>query len=224
MVSWNSSGHCLRSNIPEPDVLDGDQWRFPVERIENTAPKGFGANHNQAFARCDTDWFLVLNPDIRLDDDVLTRLIEHASPESGLLTPRIFEPGKSSPEPHRNLITPFEIIGRKKKNYQPPTSPRWIPGLFMLYRSTAYADVEGFDEKKFFMYGEDFDICARLILEGWRLDAIESISAFHDARRASHASGRHFYWHLTSLFKIWTSFAFWKYRRAIRRNAAFNRS
>ena len=53
----------LTLNIPEPDLLAGRTWGFEIERIENTAPKGFGANHNQAFARCTSPWFLVLNPD-----------------------------------------------------------------------------------------------------------------------------------------------------------------
>ena len=49
----------LTINIPEPDVLEGSRWGFEVERIENAAPKGFGANHNQAFARCATPWFQI---------------------------------------------------------------------------------------------------------------------------------------------------------------------
>src|ERR1700740_3267238 len=61
----------LTINIPEPDLLTGRTWGFEIERIENAAPRGFGANHNQAFARCTTPWFLVLNPDIRFDSDVL---------------------------------------------------------------------------------------------------------------------------------------------------------
>ncbi|MDB5877553.1 MAG: glycosyl transferase family protein, partial [Variovorax sp.] len=84
----------LTINIPEADaVADLTGLRFKVERIENTRPKGFGANHNQAFGRCATPWFLVLNPDIRLDSDVLTPLMSQALPKSGLLTPRIMEPG-----------------------------------------------------------------------------------------------------------------------------------
>jgi hypothetical protein len=110
----------LTLNIPEPDLLAGRHWGFEVERIENASPKGFGANHNQAFERCRSDWFLVLNPDIRLDSDVLTPLLAQAAPDAGLLTPRILEPGKAGPEPHRALLTPLEIVGRKKPGYVPP--------------------------------------------------------------------------------------------------------
>jgi GT2 family glycosyltransferase len=202
----------LTLNIPEPDLLAGLEWGFAIERIENASPKGFGANHNQAFERCDTPWFLVLNPDIRFDGDVLTPLVAQAAPDAGLLTPRILEPGKSTPEQHRAIITPLEILTRRRPGYARPAVPAWIPGLFMLFRSDAYRQVGGFDER-FFMYGEDFDICARTRLAGWKLQVAEDLTVLHDARRASRTSLRHLYWHVTSLLKVWVSGAFWRYRR-----------
>jgi hypothetical protein len=204
----------LTLNIPEPDLLADAAWRFEVLRIENPEPKGFGANHNQAFARCESAWFLVLNPDIRLDSDVLTPLLAQAAADSGLLAPRILEPGKPTPEQHRRIITPLEIVTRRRPGYGLPAVPEWIPGLFMLFRSEAYRRIGGFDER-FFMYGEDFDICARLRLAGWRLQIAESLRARHDAQRASHRSKRHLYWHLTSLLKVWSSAAFWRYRQLV---------
>ncbi|KQU86879.1 glycosyl transferase [Variovorax sp. Root318D1] len=203
----------LTINIPEPDLLDGRKWGFAVERIENASPKGFGANHNQAFERCDTPWFLVLNPDIRFDNDVLAPLVAQAAPDAGLLTPRILEPDKSTPEQHRAIITPLEILTRRKPGYVRPAVPDWIPGLFMLFRSAAYREIGGFDER-FFMYGEDFDICARTQLAGWKLQVGEDLLARHEAQRASRSSKKHLYWHVTSLLKVWSSAVFWRYLRA----------
>lgn len=205
----------LTINTPEADVLGGATFRFPIERIENSVPKGFGANHNQAFRHCSTPWFLVLNPDIRFDRDVLAPLIAQAAPDSGLLTPRILEPGKTEPEQHRNIITPLEILTRRRPDYVRPTVPAWIPGLFMLFRTEAYTAVSGFDER-FFMYGEDFDICARTRLAGWRLQVGEDLLALHDARRASHGSSQHLWWHVGSLLRVWTSRTFW---RSLRQSA-----
>ncbi|RYZ03737.1 MAG: glycosyltransferase family 2 protein [Comamonadaceae bacterium] len=206
----------LTCNIPEPALPEGAAHGLPVERIDNPTPMGFGANHNQAFGRCATPWFLVLNPDIRLDADVLGPMLAAADPASGLLTPRIQEPGKPALEPHRALITPFEILARRRPGYAAPAVPHWIPGLFMLFRASAYAQVGGFDER-FFMYGEDFDLCARLQLAGWRLQVAESLVAVHDARRASHASGQHLRWHLGSLVRVWLSPVFWRFRRSLLR-------
>jgi len=202
----------LTINVPEPDVLAGVKFGIEIERIVNDEPMGFGANHNQAFSHCASEWFLVLNPDIRFDEDVLAPLIAQSRTDSGLLAPRILEPGKQTPEQHRAIITPLEIVSRKKPGYAIPDTPAWIPGLFMLFRSAAYRRIGGFDER-FFMYGEDFDICARLQLDGWKLQIAEDLQARHDAQRASHSSKRHLYWHLTSLLKVWSSAAFWRYRR-----------
>lgn len=204
----------LTANIPESDLLAGLSWSFALERIGNAAPRGFGANHNAAFAHCETEWFLVLNPDMRFDGDVLIPLIAQARPDVGLLTPRILEPGKRVPENHRALITPLEILTRQRKSYVQPLTPAWIPGLFMLFRASAYAQINGFNER-FFMYGEDFDICARLRLTGWNLQIGEDLQARHEAQRASHSSYKHLYWHLSSLLKVWASGTFWRYRRRI---------
>jgi len=202
----------LTLNIPEADLLAGRAWGFAIERIENPSPKGFGANHNQAFQHCQTPWFLVLNPDIRLDGDVLAPLIAQAAPDAGLLTPRILEPGQSTPEQHRAVITPLEILSRRKPGYARPAVPAWIPGLFMLFRSDAYRQIGGFDER-FFMYGEDFDICARTQLAGWKLQVGEDLLARHEAQRGSRSSKKHLYWHVTSLLKVWSSAVFWRYLR-----------
>ena len=197
-------------NIPEPDMLEDISASFPIERIVNPAPKGFGANHNQAFRSSQEPWFLVLNPDMHFNEDVITPLLASSLPGSAILVPRILEPGKQSPEQHRSLITPLEIITRRWTRYSCPASPTWVPGLFMLFRSKAYAELSGFDEK-FFMYGEDFDICARAALSGWQLQVGEDLLAVHDARRASHARLKHLYWHISSLLKIWTSRVFWRH-------------
>ena len=199
----------LTINVPEPDLMAGLRFRYPIERIENSVPKGFGANHNQAFKHCETDWFLVLNPDIRFDADVLSPLVAQAAPDAGLLAPRILEPGKNTPEQHRRVITPLEILTRRRPGYPIPAVPDWIPGLFMMFRSSVYRQIGGFDER-YFMYGEDFDICARTRLAGWRLQIVEDLLTHHEAQRASRTSRRHLWWHVTSLLKVWGSGVFWR--------------
>ncbi|MDM0045162.1 galactosyltransferase-related protein [Variovorax dokdonensis] len=206
----------LTHNLPEADLLAGREWSFALDRVHNSVRQGFGANHNEAFKRCQTEWYLVLNPDIRLDSDVIAPLVALADTDAGLLAPRIMEPGKTEPEQHRRIITPLEILTRRKPGYPIPDKPDWIPGLFMLFRSEAYRQIEGFDAKRYFMYGEDFDICARLRLAGWQIQIGEALRARHEAQRASRRSGRHLWWHVTSLGKVWTSGPFWGVRRIVR--------
>jgi N-acetylglucosaminyl-diphospho-decaprenol L-rhamnosyltransferase len=208
----------LTVNIPESKMLPEEGWRFRVQRIVNARPQGFGANHNAAFKHCRSQWFLVLNPDIRFDHDVLQPLLSEARPDSGILTPRIIEPGSrhTGPEPHRSLLTPYEILTRSRFSRSSPKAPAWIPGMFMLLRAKAFRQVHGFDGR-FFMYGEDFDLCARLALSGWRIQVAEELQITHNARRASRVNWRHLNWHIASLLKVWGSKSFWAYRTLLRR-------
>ena len=203
----------LTHNLPEPDLLAGRHFGFGLQRLHNSVPMGFGANNNQAFKHCDSEWFLVLNPDIRFDDEVVAHLIEQAAPRAGLLAPRILEPGKTEPEQHRRIITPLEILTRRRPGYSIPGEPDWIPGLFMLFRSEAFREIGGFDDRRYFMYGEDFDICARLRLARWQLQIGEELRVRHEAQRASRTSWRHLWWHVTSLLKVWSSGPFWRLKR-----------
>jgi N-acetylglucosaminyl-diphospho-decaprenol L-rhamnosyltransferase len=203
----------LTVNAPE-EIAFRSSWQLPIERVQNAEPKGFGANHNAAFARCDTSWFLILNPDIRIDSDIFPSLLAKASERTGLLTPRIQEPGSNGPEPYRALLTPLELARRRRAGHRPPARPAWVAGMFMLLRRRAFAEIGGFDER-YFMYCEDADLCARLRLADWQLWAEPSVSVLHLAQRASRAQLRPFAWHLSSLLKLWTSPVFWRYRQLL---------
>lgn len=208
----------LTVNIPEATDVPA-HWDLPLDIVRNAEPRGFGANHNAAFARCDSAWFLVLNPDIRLDDNVIATLLARAKQQTGLITPRIQEPGKSEPEPYRDLLTPLELFRRRSPSHRPPQQPVWVAGMFMQLRREAFAQIGGFDER-FFMYCEDFDLCARLRLGGWDLQVEEDLSVLHDARRASNSSFKPLLWHLASFARVWTSPAFWRYVALMRRDRA----
>lgn len=199
----------LTLNVPERVRIDED-LSFPVDVVHNARPRGFGANHNTAFARTTTPWFLVMNPDLRIDADVIGPLLARADDDAGLMAPRVLEPGRTEPEPYRTLVTPVELIRRRQQGYKPPEIPSWIAGMFMLVRTQAYRQVRGFDER-FFMYCEDVDLSVRLQLAGWRLLVATDLLVHHEAQRDSHSSLRAMRWHYTSFVKLWTSVAFWKY-------------
>jgi N-acetylglucosaminyl-diphospho-decaprenol L-rhamnosyltransferase len=205
----------LTINIPEPRGLEELNVGFPVRRIVNRMPMGFGANHNQAFGHSQSEWFLALNPDVRLADNVLEPLLALAKADTGIMAPRILEPGKLEPEAHRAMLTPWEFLMRRSAHYASPEAPAWIPGIFMLFRAAAFAEVAGFDPR-FYMYCEDCDICARVRLAGWKIAIAPDLRAFHDARRAAHWDAAHLRWFIASLARMWLSSAFWRYRKLLR--------
>jgi N-acetylglucosaminyl-diphospho-decaprenol L-rhamnosyltransferase len=202
-------------NVPEEVInAESSSISIPVRCIHNQQPKGFGANHNAAFRLCRTPWFLVLNPDIRIDCDVLTPMLAAAVPTAALIAPRIREPGRQLAEPFRDLLTPLELWRKRQPNHKAPLEPAWVAGMFMLVRRDAYEHIGGFDER-FFMYCEDFDLCARLRLSQWQLQITPQVEVLHEAQRASNSSLRPLLWHISSLARVWLSATFWRYRRLL---------
>lgn len=213
----------------------------PLEILvrRNAKPQGFGANHDQAFVDCDTPWFAILNPDLRIPDSAcFAHLIKaaEAQPDMALVAPKIVNSRGDPEDALRSNLTPTSILRRRLRRTDPAPeadvparlgSPfYWLAGMFMLVRSDAFRAVGGFDQR-YFLYCEDYDLCARLFLAGYALQPCPSVSVIHDAQRDSHRSGRHLRLHLSSLFKAWTSAAYWgvcrhEWRRATGRTAQAN--
>lgn len=191
--------------------------------VRNERPLGFGANHNRAFAQCDTPWFAILNPDLRFTQpDCFARLLAAAGehPGSALLAPTIVNSNGTLEDAVRGNLTPLSVLRRRRLastrlESHDATRPRpgkpfyWLAGMFLVARASAFAQVGGFDER-FFLYCEDYDLSARLFNAGHSLVQVPTARALHDAQRDSRRSWRHLRLHVTSLAKVWASAAFWR--------------
>jgi len=204
-------------NVPQAEVLRADGAPFEVITLCNDRALGFGANHNRAFRHCNTDWFTVLNPDLRLSDDALGLLLAACEPQDGLVAPLILNVDGTAADAARRVPTPMQVIARRLGRQRPGTDPDfdWLAGMCLLLNSEAFRSLGGFDER-YFMYCEDTDLCLRMQLAGWHLRHVTGARLVHDARRDSHRSLRHLGWHLASLIRLWTSPVFRTYMR--RRN------
>jgi len=205
----------LTQNLPEIPPVTRRARSPRVEVIRNRVPLGFGMNHNAAFRKCDTEYFAVVNPDIALMGNPFPALLSALRAGAGVAAPAVLEPDGRLADTARRMITPAELIRRRMPHYTPPEAPRWFAGMFLLFRSDAFEAVGGFDEG-FFMYCEDFDICARLRLAGWPLAFVPQVQVVHAAQQLSHRSLRHFRWHISSLSRMWASANFWRYRQLVR--------
>lgn len=204
-------------NMPEPDLQLPRDISFDVITVRNDRPLGFGANHNQAFRRCETEWFAILNPDLIFTTDCLAELVRTARSQDGLVAPLVFDTDGEIADSARLIPTPLSIL-RRRLDVRARKQERefdWLAGMFLLVRREAFASVGGFDER-YFMYCEDVDLCLRLQLAGWRIKQIEHAHVVHGAQRASRRQARHLIWHLKSMALLWTSSAFWDYLRRSR--------
>jgi N-acetylglucosaminyl-diphospho-decaprenol L-rhamnosyltransferase len=200
----------LTINIPEDESSLNGFADLPISIIRNKVPKGFGANHNAAFAQNSGDIFVIVNPDIRLENfrlDFLTTVFD--APEVGACAPVVRSSSGSIEDSARRFPTIASLFrraisGRRGADYtwsNFPISVEWTAGMFVAYRPAAFTEVGGFDER-FFMYYEDADICRRLAKHRWSTVLQPRTSVIHDAQRASRHSRQHMKWHLQSVFRF----------------------
>ena len=180
-----------------------------IKVIQNSRPKGFGANHNAAFREAATEYFCVVNPDVRLKMDPFPALLEALTDRDvGVAAPLVKSPSGTLEDSARRFPTvtrlAAKLFGRSPRlDYETASariSPDWVAGMFMLFRSDTYRSMNGFDER-YFLYYEDVDLCARLRLSGAKVIVEPAADVVHDARRASHGNLRHASWHARSILR-----------------------
>lgn len=184
----------LTINVPEPLDLPSQTYPFGLRVIRNDHAKGFGANHNAAFAVAAGQFFAVLNPDVRLIDDPFPSLVEAAAASGvGVAAPLVLSTAGTLEDSARRFPTPMTIarkllIGSHEPDYPidgQRISPDWVAGMFMLFRRDSFAAVNGFDQR-YFLYYEDVDLCWRLRRAGLVAVVVTAARVIHDARRDSH--------------------------------------
>lgn len=200
----------LTENIPDPTPLATETLSCPVERIANNQVKGFGANHNAAFKHCQTPYFCVVNPDIRLPADPFAALLlALADPRVAVAGPLVQSPAGGIEDSARRFPTAESLlkkifVEKKQPDYpttQGPLKGDWLAGMFMLFRSDAYRSIGGFDEA-YFLYYEDVDLCRRLHAADRTVLYVPAAEVVHDAQRASRRDPRLALQHLKSALRF----------------------
>jgi GT2 family glycosyltransferase len=199
----------LVDNSPTNELKD--IWLDPrIEYIHNPENPGFGAAHNIAIKKAfkdNTDYHLVLNPDIYFEGPVLEQIVRYMDQHSriGNLMPKVTYPDGSNQYLCKLLPTPYDWIGRRfnpfkslvdKRNrtfelqfsgYDKIMEVPYLSGCFMFLRLSALKEIGLFDEN-IFMYGEEVDLCRRLIHNGYETIYYPEASVVHHFQKGSHKS------------------------------------
>jgi GT2 family glycosyltransferase len=189
---------------------------------------GFGAGHNIAIRKLlgESDYHLVVNPDVRFGPEVIEALYQfmQRNPDVGLVMPRVLYPGgeeqglcKLLPTPSDLLIRRFggplgrSIFRAKMDRYLlhgvDLTTPRVVPalsGCCMLVRTSLFQKVGLFDER-YFLYMEDVDLCRR-IGEISKTMYFPDVAVYHEYQKGSYHN-----WLLTKhhIRSAWKYFSKW---------------
>ncbi|MGH9372437.1 MAG: glycosyltransferase [Vicinamibacterales bacterium] len=181
-------------NVHDPEPLVTEGLSFPIEVTRNMERKGFGSNHNAAFRRCQTPFFCVANPDIRLSADPFPALIQAlAGLDAGVAGPLVRNPTGGIEDSARRFPTAARLLRKAVLGSSGPDYPvdqgvqqvDCVAGMFMLFPRSVFQQLSGFDPA-YFLYYEDIDLCGRLNLVGRRCVYVPAVEVCHDARRDSH--------------------------------------
>ena len=199
-------------NVPEDESLYHGH-PFPMRIIRNIVPKGFGGNHNAAFSETDCNFFAVVNPDIRIQSlDFQELLSPFENQNVAAVAPIVLSNFGEIEDSARRFPTLLRfakrVLLRKRgldyrlENY--PYSVDWVAGMFVVFRSDAYRRVQGFDDRRFFMYLEDADICRRFHQSNLKVLVNPHVNVTHNAQRASRRNFKHMRWHAVSALRYLT--------------------
>jgi len=204
----------LTLNIPEDRGLYEDFTDLSILVVENEQPQGFGANHNAAFHKSRGEVFMVVNPDIRAPGLDLSHLTSIARmPDVGACAPLVLGVNGNVEDSARKFPTIGRLLARvllrrRVADYDMsgnnPVAVDWVAGMFVAFSRESFQKIGGFDDRRFFMYLEDADICDRINKKGAQVLVIPNVQVVHVAQRASRRNLKHFRWHLVSAVRFLT--------------------
>ena len=150
-----------------------------VQLGEAPKPLGYGKGNNYGFRYATGDFILVINPDNRLEENGLARLVQELrdNPDIGIISPKLVFPDGTVRDSFRRFPRFSDsfirrtflrrFFGKRIEEYSSyerdpkgPLDVDWVAGACFLLHRDLYAELEGFD-RRFYLFFEDIDLCRR---------------------------------------------------------------
>ena len=151
---------------------------------------GFGTANNFGVRRSTGEYVLFLNPDARVNAEALEHCLRRLKEEAdiGIISPKlVLASGEMDLACRRAVPTVWDGVTRSTGLSRMFPHVKWcagynltylpddetyavgaVNGAFMMMRSSLFKRIGAFDER-FFMYGEDLDLCLRCSKEGFKV-------------------------------------------------------
>ncbi|MDP4092253.1 MAG: glycosyltransferase family 2 protein [Bacillota bacterium] len=175
-----------------------------IRIIENKKNVGFGAGHNTVIDLLDSNYHIIINPDISVIDSAIEDMFKYCenNVDIGLLSPLIKYPDgeiqylcKHNPT-FIDLFIRLVLPGlfKKRQNYFTMRETgynkifeiEYATGCFMFFRTEVFKKIKGFDEN-IFLYLEDADITRR-VNQVSKSIFYTNAAVIHEWQRGAHKS------------------------------------
>jgi GT2 family glycosyltransferase len=174
-----------------------EKYKGRIQVVLNAENRGFAAGQNQAIHLAKGEWIFALNPDVRLEPNFLSLLLQEKNldPKIGTICGKLLRANSDLlPTLDRRIdsagiyFTPtFRHLDRgsdlpDSPEYDEPAYVFGATAAAALYSKALIEDVsvdgEFFDED-FFLYREDADVSWRAQLQGWRCLYLPQAVGYH---------------------------------------------
>ncbi|HSW62589.1 MAG TPA: hypothetical protein VLH56_04640 [Dissulfurispiraceae bacterium] len=199
--------------------------------LEGQGNVRFGAGHNLAFQQADSEFHLVLNPDVTLAVDALQQCLSFFAghPECGLISPHSVNPAgerlylckrfpslfvlalrgfapESGKKYFNGLMSTYEMrdVIRDEVFWDPPV----VSGCYMFFRTDVLKKLGGFDSR-FFLYFEDSDLSLQAAGIS-RIAYVPTVSIIHRGGFAAKKGWLHIYMFIKSAYLFYQKYG-WKF-------------
>ncbi len=173
----------LCDNSPEDITAEKLQWAFPgITVLPQKGNIGFGRANNAVLPYLQSQYHLMMNPDVTFPPDLLPRMVQYMNqhPNIAILTPRVLnEDGTEQYLPKKRISVHYllggllENKGRLFRHWREeytladmeistPVPVEFATGCFLLIRTSVFRELNGFDPR-FFLYQEDSDLSRRVL-------------------------------------------------------------
>jgi GT2 family glycosyltransferase len=175
-----------------------------VVYVENPGNAGFSRPMNQALRAANGRYVLLLNPDTRVIDDAIQKLVQFLedNPRVGIAGPKVLNPDGTLQKPcRRSEARPWDVFtyflgladrfphDKRFSGYymgfideNTTHEVHGVSGSCMLIRKDVIDQIGSFDED-YFAYQEDADYCLRARQAGWKI-------FYYPEARITHFGGR----------------------------------
>jgi len=204
LVRQITASECVQRGAVEVVIVDNHSPKHPaiakLRRMAHVSLRRWSKNHgfaravNEGCRLSQSDWLLLLNPDITLSEDFLDDVIAHCDrltqtdPRLGVVGFHLRNPDGSrqlstGPIPTLRGTLSRLLMPRRRRKYhtQPTLDPEptpWVTGCCLLVNRECLDDLGGLDEQ-FFLYYEDVDLCHRAREKGWSVWYDPTLAVVH---------------------------------------------